>query len=366
MTNKLRKSLYLDRPTSHGGWGPESDNGSWNRKKPVYQQISDYLESMGLLDDNPRARLYEGRKIDFILLEAKQSADELATRLEKEAVDQGLELESSMSFKNLAIALLGTAGAGIGKLFFGAGYLIEAGLIVKGLINLTQSFNSLVAADDILESHLGYRPLSLRGAPTLSIDDIEEIGGATPEELLRVRRLIIAAVQYRVKGIIALLAGIPDELLGFTSAPVVVMLSSQPVDMLYIQTKKAFSGILDALPMLKKATERNDIIGKILGIMLKSNAYNLGKLYRVLQVAPPASGDEELEVIVNMDDLNKDLARKYKKPKKLYSPGISDDLDARKSEPISVEAEFVDDEGIMSETKLRRVIRNVILEKIYR
>ena len=50
MTKRRRKQLYLDRPTSHGGWGPESDNGSWNNKKPVYQQISDYLTTILVLD----------------------------------------------------------------------------------------------------------------------------------------------------------------------------------------------------------------------------------------------------------------------------------------------------------------------------
>ena len=361
MTKRRRKQLYLDRPTSHGGWGPESDNGSWNNKKPVYQQISDYLESMGMLDDNPRARLYENKRMDLLLLEAKQSADELAVRLEKEAVDQGLELESSMSFKNLAIALLGTAGAGVGKLFFGAGYLIEAGLIVKGLINLSQSFNSLVEADDILEKYLGYRPLSLRGTPTLSKEDIMSLSNASPADLLRVRQLIIAAIQYRVKGIIALLSGIPDEFLGFASAPLVVVLSSQPVDMVYVQIKKVFSGILDALPMLKRATERDDMIGKILGVLIKSNSYNLGKLYRVLKVAPPAAGDEDLEVVVSMDDLNKDLQRKYKLPR----PNNTD-VNLRKREVIPVEAELIDDDDTINEEKLRSVIRTIILEKIYR
>ena len=361
MTKRRRKQLYLDRPTSHGGWGPESDNGSWNNEKPVYQQISDYLESMGMLDDNPRARLYEAKMMDLVLLEAKENADELAERLEDEAVDQGLELESSMSFKNLAIALLGTAGAAAGKLFFGAGYVIEAGLIVKALINLSQSFNSLVEADDIIEKYVGYRPLSLRGTPTLSQKDIMALSSASPDDLLRIRKLTIAAIQYRVKGVIALLSGIPDEMLGFTSAPVVLFLSSQPVDMVYVQLKKVFAGVLDALPILKRATERNDMIGKILGVMLKSNSYNLGKLYRVLQVAPPAAGDGKLEVVVDIKKKKNDL----QKNKMLPSPDdVGIDLDKR--EPVPVESELIDDNNNINEAKLRSVIRTIVLEKIYR
>ena len=61
-TSKTIKDLHLDKPTSHGGWGPDSDNGSWNNKTPVNIQISNWLSSMGLIDDNnPRARLSECR-----------------------------------------------------------------------------------------------------------------------------------------------------------------------------------------------------------------------------------------------------------------------------------------------------------------
>lgn len=54
------KDLYLDRPTSHGGW-PGGHSGSYrDSKKPVYKQIADYLKAMGLVDDNnPRAVLAE-------------------------------------------------------------------------------------------------------------------------------------------------------------------------------------------------------------------------------------------------------------------------------------------------------------------
>ena len=54
------KNLHLDKPTSHGGWGPDSDNGSWNDKTPVNQQIANWLISMGLADDSREtARLSE-------------------------------------------------------------------------------------------------------------------------------------------------------------------------------------------------------------------------------------------------------------------------------------------------------------------
>lgn len=54
------KDLYLDRPTSHGGW-PGGHSGSYrDNKTPVNKQISDYLKAMGLIeDDNPRAVLAE-------------------------------------------------------------------------------------------------------------------------------------------------------------------------------------------------------------------------------------------------------------------------------------------------------------------
>ena len=60
--SKAIKDLFLDRPTSHGGW-PDGHSGSYrDPNTPVYKQISDYLKSMGLVDDeNPRARLAEGK-----------------------------------------------------------------------------------------------------------------------------------------------------------------------------------------------------------------------------------------------------------------------------------------------------------------
>jgi hypothetical protein len=56
----LRKELFLDRPTSHGGW-PHGGNNSWQGDKPVKDIIYDYLESMGLTADVPHARLSESR-----------------------------------------------------------------------------------------------------------------------------------------------------------------------------------------------------------------------------------------------------------------------------------------------------------------
>ena len=58
--SKAIKDLFLDRPTSHGGW-PGGHSGSYtDADTPVYKQIAQYLKDMGLADDdNPRARLAE-------------------------------------------------------------------------------------------------------------------------------------------------------------------------------------------------------------------------------------------------------------------------------------------------------------------
>lgn len=66
-TKKTAKDLYLDRPTSHGGW-PSGKPGSYtDPDTPVYKQISKYLEDMGLLDDdNPRAVISESRVREII------------------------------------------------------------------------------------------------------------------------------------------------------------------------------------------------------------------------------------------------------------------------------------------------------------
>jgi hypothetical protein len=57
-SNKKKKELMLDRPTSHGGW-PKGNNNSWVGNKPVNDIIYDYLEAMGLTADVPQARLSE-------------------------------------------------------------------------------------------------------------------------------------------------------------------------------------------------------------------------------------------------------------------------------------------------------------------
>ena len=64
----LRKELFLDRPTSHGGW-PNGGNNSWIGKKPVNDIIYDYLESMGLTADVPHARLSK-QKIRTLIKES--------------------------------------------------------------------------------------------------------------------------------------------------------------------------------------------------------------------------------------------------------------------------------------------------------
>ena len=56
----LKKRLFLDRPTSHGGW-PNGGSNSWSGEKPVNDIIYDYLESMGLTADVPHARLSESK-----------------------------------------------------------------------------------------------------------------------------------------------------------------------------------------------------------------------------------------------------------------------------------------------------------------
>ncbi len=61
----LRKELFLDRPTSHGGW-PNGKNNSWQGDKPVKDIIYDYLEAMGLTADVPHGRLSESHIRDLI------------------------------------------------------------------------------------------------------------------------------------------------------------------------------------------------------------------------------------------------------------------------------------------------------------
>jgi len=64
-SSKKIKDLYLDRPTSHGGW-PSGHRGGWIDKTPVNVQIANYLKSMGLLEDPEHARLSEGQFRELI------------------------------------------------------------------------------------------------------------------------------------------------------------------------------------------------------------------------------------------------------------------------------------------------------------
>ena len=53
------KDLYLDRPTSHGGWPSGHPGGFTDNKRPVNVQIADYLDAMGLLETPEHAVLSE-------------------------------------------------------------------------------------------------------------------------------------------------------------------------------------------------------------------------------------------------------------------------------------------------------------------
>ena len=59
------KDLHLDKPTSHGGW-PSGHGGSWIDKTPVNVQISNWLDSMGMLESPEHARLSEAQIRTFI------------------------------------------------------------------------------------------------------------------------------------------------------------------------------------------------------------------------------------------------------------------------------------------------------------
>jgi hypothetical protein len=45
-----KKNLYLNRPSTHGGW-PEGPSKSFTSNKPVMKQISDWLDDMGMLEE---------------------------------------------------------------------------------------------------------------------------------------------------------------------------------------------------------------------------------------------------------------------------------------------------------------------------
>ena len=45
-----KKNMYLDRPTSHGGW-PDGPSKSFTSNEPVNKQIYDWLKTMGLIKE---------------------------------------------------------------------------------------------------------------------------------------------------------------------------------------------------------------------------------------------------------------------------------------------------------------------------
>lgn len=62
--SKTISDLFLDRPTSHGGWPDGHSGGYTDNKTPVNQQLAKFFQDMGLIDDdNPRARISEGIKV---------------------------------------------------------------------------------------------------------------------------------------------------------------------------------------------------------------------------------------------------------------------------------------------------------------
>ena len=45
-----KKNLYLNKPSSHGGW-PEGPSKSFMSNKPVMRQIGDWLDDMEMLEE---------------------------------------------------------------------------------------------------------------------------------------------------------------------------------------------------------------------------------------------------------------------------------------------------------------------------
>ncbi len=86
--SKTISDLFLDRPTSHGGWPDGHSGGYTDNKTPVNQQLAKFFQDMGLIDDdNPRARISEGIKV----------------KLSKEHIKKYVSLKESLNVKPSAM-----------------------------------------------------------------------------------------------------------------------------------------------------------------------------------------------------------------------------------------------------------------------
>ena len=375
------KDLHLDKPTSHGGW-PGGHTGSYtDHKTPVNKQIARFIEDMGLADDPSWRRLSESKKRKRLLSEMSQKVreevEDLSEDLEEEAADQGLIVPQKKSWWNVATAFLGTFIANPAKIIgiypFTVGHGIEAALVIKGLKDSLGGYNALIDADHIIEKYIGRKPLTSMGAQPITQEELNMLAAASSAELVEIRKLIVLSAKLRVRGAISLLSGIPDELLGFASAPIVQGLAFQNVDKLWVETNKAMQGLLDAMPALIPIASRKDKLGIAFSFLIGGARvatavpfvlgvkYNIGLLLRFLKVT---SGSEQgaLTVVPNMTQLPAPPRQNYTPPNQ---GGETVNID-----PQDVKTVEIDDEGNVidvNESKLRSLIREaalaIILEK---
>jgi hypothetical protein len=305
MGQSLRKRLYLDRPTSHGGWGPDSGNGSWNDPTPVSKQIYDWLETMGLADEVSHGRLSEsGQRKLQLLVEANIAASKKKTlaAIEKEAQSKGLSIDvqdTDAWLTSIAGSYVSAIAKGATIMFGGAaGFIVDAALVAKALYDLNEARKKFLELDEMFEMAIGRKVLM---TPDLEINftnnDRVGIYQLDQAELAALRRVTVEAATLYARFFITLLAALPDFLLGFSSAFLLRSMGKKTVRQNLYTVKKYQNLAISLIPGVAAAKSNNTlsgIIDAITGVFHNKLLYLLDYIY--LDTSSADRGEEFSEL----------------------------------------------------------------------
>jgi len=367
MGRSLKKRLYLDRPTSHGGWGPESGNGSWNNSMPVSDQIYNWLESMGLADEVSHGRLSESgiRKIQIIAeANVKQMQKKTLKKIKDEAVVQGV----SIDVKDTNTWLTGMAGLYLSeplKVAAGAGYLVDGAFFVKAIYDLNEAKREFQELDEMFTMVIG-RPVMLTSDMDINFTNRENVAlfKLDQKELMSLRRQLVKASTSYTRVFMSLLSAIPDEFLLFASWPITHKMAKGTVRENLNRVKWIQETLINKLPFIKRLKGLGMGIGDLIDAVTGSFHNKLISLlgFIDIDISDADRGEDDSLKIKSDASLNIDMSDPdiYEDP---------DDMPARYNKSLSPPETPAlpppDDElDKITEARVKRLVREAVYRNI--
>lgn len=261
-SSRLLKDLHLDKPTSHGGWGKDSGNGSWNDDTPVNIQISDWLLSMGLADDkNSLARLSENKLRAQVRIIVESSTRNNSDQIRSALEEVGLDIDKGDVNRFLA-AIAGTVISSNLRGVVGLGYALDAALFAKSLSDLYRAYSKAREFDVMMYNLTGEKfVFTMNDKLTQSIAlNLYKLNrqGEGKQKLIDLKMSALDIVKDYVTGFNTLLASFPKEF-GFAPSIAALNLSRMSTREALKKMKDHQAIFLKTIPFIKKMADTNKI-----------------------------------------------------------------------------------------------------------